>query len=182
MKISGSQTEKNLYKTFAGESRARGKYNLFSEKAREEGYMWVAQVFDETAENEFAHSREAYKRFLDNVRDTEENLLNAACAEFEETERIYKEFEEVAKKEGFEEIATFYRELREVEESHKERFLFLSELLKNKKMFKSDCKRLWKCLNCGYIHEGYEAPIVCPLCKYERGYFRQESELKKCEG
>lgn len=182
MKISGSQTEKNLYKTFAGESRARGKYNLFGEKARLDGYMWVAQVFDETAANEFAHSREAYKRFLDNVGDTEENLLKAACGEFEESEKIYKEFEEVAKKEGFDEVETFFRELREVEESHKERFLYLSELLKNKKMFKSDCKIYWHCLNCGYIHEGYEAPNVCPLCKYEKGYFKQEYKVKKCEG
>lgn len=182
MKISGSDTEKNLYKTFAGESRARGKYNLYAEKARSEGYIWIAQVFDEIADNEYAHSREAFKRFLDNIGNTEENLLKSACAENEEVEKIYKEFEEKAKKEGFTEIETFYKELREVEESHREKFKFLCELLKNKKMFKSDSKIHWHCLNCGYIHEGYEPPKVCPLCKYDKQYFKPDYEAKNCKG
>lgn len=182
MKISGSETERNLYKTFAGESRARGKYNLYAEKARSEGYIWIAQVFDEIAENEYAHSREAFKRFLDNIGNTEENLLKAACSENEEVEKTYKEFEEKAKKEGLIEIETFYKELREVEESHREKFEFLCELLKNKKMFRSDSKIQWHCLNCGYIHEGYEPPKVCPLCKYEKQYFKPDYETKKCKG
>lgn len=182
MKISGSETEKNLYKTFAGESRARGKYNLYAEKARSEGYIWIADVFDEIAENEYAHSREAFKRFLDNIGPTEENLLKSACSENEETKIIYKEFEEKAKKEGFTEVETFYKELREVEESHREKFKFLCELLKNKKMFKWDNKIQWHCLNCGYIHEGYEPPKVCPLCKYDKQYFKPEYETKSCKG
>ncbi|MGL5414712.1 MAG: rubrerythrin family protein [Clostridium sp.] len=182
MKLAGSETEKNLYKTFAGESRARGKYNLFAEKAKAEGYVWVSHIFDEIAENEYAHSREAYKRFLENIETTEENLLKAACGENEEAEKIYKEFEEVARKEGFSEIETFYKELREVEESHRDKFLKLCELMKSKKMFKADSKISWHCLNCGYIHEGYEPPKVCPLCKYEKEYFKPDYETKKCKG
>lgn len=172
MKLKGSQTEKNLHKTFSGESRARGRYNLFAEKARKEGYNWVGDVFDEIAENEYAHSREVFKRFLGKVEGTEENLLDSIKAETKEYEKTYKEFEKVARKEGFEEIANFYKELREVEESHKERFEDLSERLKTNTMFKSDKVTYWKCLNCGYIHEGKKAPDACPLCNYPQKYFK----------
>lgn len=172
MDLKGSKTEKNLYKTFAGESRARTKYNLYAEKAREDEQMWVADVFDITAGNEYAHAREVFKRFLGNVGDTEQNLIDAAIGEAEEQKVIYKEFEEVARDEGFEEIATFFKELREVEESHKDRYLELVKKLKENKMFKSDKPTLWICLNCGYIHEGFEAPEKCPLCQYPKGYFR----------
>lgn len=178
MDLKGSKTEQNLYKTFAGESRARGKYNLFAEKAREEGYRWVGEIFDETALNEYAHSREVFKKYLKKVKTTEENLLISAYFESEESENIYKEFERVAKEEGFDEIAVFYKELREVEENHKKRFLALCEKIKNDKMFKSDKESNWQCMNCGYIHEGLEAPKVCPLCKYDRSYFKPYCEVE----
>lgn len=106
--LKGSETEKNLYKTFAGECRARTKYNLFSEKAKEEGYMWVSEIFNITAENEYAHAREAYKRYLECIKDTEENLMAAAIGETEEFKDIYKGYEETARKEGFKEIAHFF--------------------------------------------------------------------------
>lgn len=179
MKLKGSETEKNLYKTFTGESRARGKYNLFAEKAREEGYRWVGEIFEETAENEYAHSREAYSRFLNNVGNTQENLLKAAYFETLESEEIYKKFEEVAREEGFSEIEKFYKELQEVEEEHRNRFLYLCEKIKTNTMFKSEKKIEWQCLNCGYIHVGKEAPKVCPLCKYEREYFKPQCDYKK---
>lgn len=172
MKLEGSKTEKNLYKTFSGESRARGKYNLYAEKAREEGYRWVGEIFDETAANEYAHSREAFKRYLGKVNNTENNLVNSAYFENEESKSIYKEFEKVAMEEGFEEIAQFYKELQEFEESHKRRFLTLYEKIRTNTMFKSDTETYWQCMNCGYIHEGMEAPAICPLCKYERFYFK----------
>ena len=178
MNLKGSKTEKNLYKTFSGESRARGKYNLYAEKAREEGYRWVGEIFDETAENEYAHSREAFKRYLGKIDNTEDNLMDAAYFENEESESIYKNFEEVARDEGFEDIAEFYKELREVEENHKKRFLALCEKIRTDTMFKSDRITYWQCMNCGYIHEGMEAPVICPLCKYEREYFKPYCKVK----
>ena len=177
--LKGSETEKNLYKTFAGECRARTKYNLFSEKAKEEGYMWVSEIFNITAENEYAHAREAYKRYLECIKDTEENLMAAAIGETEEFKDIYKGYEETARKEGFKEIAHFFKELREVEEEHQKRFLKLNEKVKNGKMFESKKSTKWICLNCGYIHEGEEAPEKCPLCKYPQSFFKEDSCTKE---
>ncbi len=173
MNLKGSKTEKNLLKTFAGESRARNKYNLYAEKAKSEGYMWIAEIFDCTAKNEYAHAREAYKRYLDRICSTKNNLIESAISEAEESKVIYKNFENMAREEGFDEIADFYKELQEVEELHKERFLDLAKKLKDNMIFKSEKKSLWKCLNCGYIYEGCEAPEKCPLCKYPKSYFRK---------
>ena len=178
MNIKGSQTEKNLYKTFAGESRARNKYTFYAEEARCEGYRWVAEIFEETAENEKAHAREAIKRYLRKVKNTEWNLADAAKGEMEENKKIYKEFQDIAEKEGFYEIADFYKELREVEEEHEKRFLKLLDMIKRDRMFKSDEDIMWQCMNCGYIHEGKEAPEYCPLCKYPREYFKHYCKIK----
>jgi rubrerythrin len=173
-KLKGSETEKNLYKTFAGESRARNKYNMYAEKARLEGYQWIADIFDETAKNEFAHAREVFNRYLGNVRSTAENLVSAMGGETEEFRKLYKEFEETARREGYTEIADFYKELREVEEAHAERYKELYEKVKDGKVFSSSEPTGWICLNCGYIHEGEEAPKVCPLCKFPRAYFKEK--------
>ncbi len=113
MDFCGSQTEKNLKKTFTGESKANTKYTLYAEKARSEGLHYVAQVFDETAFNELAHARRVFAEFLGGVNSTEENLMNAFMGETAEATAIYKEYEEVARKEGFEEIADFYKEVAE---------------------------------------------------------------------
>lgn len=176
MNLKGSQTEKNLYKTFAGESRARNKYNFYADKAKEDGFMWVAEIFNETAGNEHAHAREVYKRYLKKVRDTKDNLIDAALGEAEESKIIYKEFEDTAREEGFDELADFYKELQEVEAYHKERFLDLAKKIKEDKMFNSDEDSLWQCMNCGYIYEGMEAPDMCPLCKYPKSYFKPLNE------
>ena len=101
MDLEGSRTEKNLYKTYAGECRARTKYNLYSEKARADGYVWISEIFNMIAGNEYAHAREAYKRYLKKVCDTENNLIDSALGEAEESQFIYKEFEKVAREEGF---------------------------------------------------------------------------------
>jgi rubrerythrin len=172
MDFKGSKTEQNLYKTFAGESRARNKYNLYAERARLDGYQWVAEVFDETAHNEFAHARESYGTFLNLIGCTKDNLLDCILGETDEYKIIYKEFEEDARAEGFMEIADFYKELAETEEKHAERFKALYDKIEDGTMFKSSEESLWICMNCGYIHEGKEAPLVCPLCKYPRAYFK----------
>jgi rubrerythrin len=122
MNLKGSKTERNLFKTFAGESRARNKYTFYGDKARAEGFMYVGEIFDETAGNEKAHAREVYRRFLDRISSTKNNLIESALGESEESKVIYKEFEDVARDEGFDEIADFYKELQEVEDHHKERF------------------------------------------------------------
>ncbi|MFW2491500.1 rubrerythrin family protein [Clostridium chromiireducens] len=176
MNLKGSKTEKNLFKTFAGESRVRNKYTFYAEKARDEGFMYIANVFEETAGNEMAHAREVYRRFLDRVNNTKNNLIESALGESEENKVIYKEFEEIAREEGFEEIADFYKELQEVEGHHKERFLALAKRVKDGKMFKLDRESEWLCLNCGYIYEGKEAPMRCPLCRYPRSYFKKNDD------
>lgn len=177
--IKGSKTERNLLMTFAGESRARNKYDLYAEKAIGEGQHWIANVFMETAKNEFAHGREVFNKYLGKMETTEKNLMKAAMGEAEEADKIYKEFEEIARCEGYLEIADFFKELREVEENHEKRFMELYERLKNGTLYKRDKEEKWECLNCGYIHLGKEAPMVCPLCKYPRGYFKIHCENYK---
>ncbi|ATD55821.1 rubrerythrin family protein [Clostridium chauvoei] len=177
MDLKGSKTEKNLYRTFAGESRARNKYNLYATKAREEGYQWVGEIFDVTAMNEFAHAREVYKKYLGLVGTTKENLIDAIMGETEEYKDLYKRFEREAREEGFMGIADFYKELAEVEEHHQERYKKLYDKLEDGTMFKGPEESKWICMNCGYIHEGSDAPLVCPLCKYPRAYFKPYCEI-----
>lgn len=172
MNLKGSKTEKNLYRTFAGESRARTKYTLYGEKARQEGYQWVGEVFDETALNELAHARRVYAGFLKLVGTTKDNLMDAINGESDEYKSIYKQFENEAREEGFTEIADFYKELQEVEESHANRYENLYDRLVSGTMFKGNKTSKWCCMNCGYIHEGDTVPMVCPLCKYPQGYFK----------
>ncbi|WP_244833593.1 rubrerythrin family protein [Clostridium sp. BJN0001] len=181
MDLKGSKTEKNLFKTFAGESRARTKYTLYAEKAAKEELIGIRDTFNVISGNELAHAREVYEKYLNRVGETKNNLIEAALGEAHESRVLYKEFEKVAREEGFTEIANFYKELQEVEESHDEIFVKLAKDLKNDKLFKSDKKALWKCLNCGYIYEGYEVPPRCPLCKYPRGYF-QKMDYVECNG
>lgn len=177
MNLKGSRTERNLLKTFAGESRARNKYDLYAERARIDGYEWVGQIFNETALNEYAHARRSYGQLLNRVGSTKDNLLDAIMGETSEFKDIYRMFEKEAREEGFIEIADFYKELREVEESHSERFKALYDKLKDGTMFKGPIESKWVCMNCGYIHEGTDAPLVCPLCRYPRAYFKPVCEI-----
>lgn len=172
MDLKGSKTEKNLYSTFAGESRARNKYNFYAEKARQEGYEFIAGIFDETAGNERAHAREVFNRYLKLNKGTSDNLMDAAEGEAFESLKLYKEYEKTAREEGFKDIADFYKELAEVEEYHHNRYSTLRRNLVEGKEFKRDHEVKWQCMNCGYIHIGEEAPLVCPLCKYPRSYFQ----------
>lgn len=179
MNLKGSETEKNLLKTFAGESRARNKYTFYAEKARMEGYEYIASIFLATAENEKAHAREVFRRYLCMVKNTEDNLKDAIEGETEEFRRLYREFEETARREGFNEIADFYKELREVEENHSNRYGTILKNVEEGKIFKKDNEVKWQCMNCGYIHIGKEAPSVCPLCKFPRAYFKVYCENYK---
>ena len=172
MQLKGSKTEGNLLKTFAGESRARNKYTLYAEKAEQEGYEYAASIFEATANNEKAHAREVFNRFLKMNKSTADNLKAAAEGEGFETDMLYKQFETEARGEGFIEIADFYKELREVEESHEKRFMKIYENLVAGMMFKRNNEVKWQCMNCGYIHIGVEAPVGCPLCKFPRAYFK----------
>lgn len=172
MNLKGSKTEENLLRTFAGESRARNKYNLYAEKARKQGFEYIASIFDETAGNEKAHAREVLGRFLGMIKSTEDNLKDAIAGESAESSRIYKEFENTARQEGFIEIADFYKELSEVEENHSNRYTAILNELETGYEFKRDTDVKWQCMNCGYIHIGKEAPKVCPLCKYPQAYFK----------
>ena len=176
MNLKGSKTEKNLYRTFAGESRARNKYTLYAERAKKEGYRKVAEVFDIKAENELAHARKVYGDFLNLICSTKENLMDAICGETEEANDIYAKFEKEAREEGFTEIADFYKELREVEEEHAKRFKKLYDDIENGTMFSGSKDSKWVCMNCGYIYEGANAPIKCPLCSYPREYFKAYCE------
>ena len=177
MNLKGSETEKNLYRTFAGESRARNKYNLYAEKARMDGYQYIGKVFDETAENERAHAREVFNRYLKLNKSTAENLLVASMGESKEATDIYIKFSDIARKEGFKEIADFFKELSEVEENHEKTFDTLHKRVVEGEMFNDEDCTKWRCMNCGYIHIGDEAPMICPLCKYPRSYFKIYEDL-----
>ncbi len=176
MQLKGSKTEKNLLKTFAGESRARNKYTFYAEKARTEGYEYIASIFEETGGNEKAHAREVFNRYLKLVGTTADNLKDAAEGEALESSRLYKQFEEEARREGFYEIADFYKELQEVEEGHNERYSDILRNLEQGMMFKRNRDAEWQCMNCGYVHTGKEAPKYCPLCKYPQSYFKIKCE------
>ena len=177
MNIEGTQTELNLYKTFAGESRAFTLYTLFAEVANREGYRWVGEIFNDAAGNELAHARIVAATFLKIIGNTKQNLIEAIKGEVAEFRDIYKKYEEEAQAEGFTEIADFYKELREVEESHAEAFKEIYDKLEDGTIFAGPQGSKWYCMNCGYIYEGIQVPPVCPLCKYPRSYFEPVCEI-----
>ncbi|MCB2338735.1 rubrerythrin [Clostridium estertheticum] len=172
MQLNGSKTERNLLSTFAGESRARNKYTFYAEKAENEGYEYIASIFEATANNEKAHAREVFNRFLKMNKNTADNLKDSAEGEAHESNNLYKQFEKEARAEGFTEIANFYKELQEVEGNHEMRFMKIYENLEAGMIFKKNTDVKWQCMNCGYIHIGKEAPAFCPLCKFPRAYFK----------
>lgn len=180
-----SKTQANLLKAFAGESMARNKYTYYAKKARLDGYEWIAHVFEETADNERAHAEREFELMNGKVEMTNtydihalgstlENLKNAAAGENYEATSMYPTFEKEALAEGEKTIATAFKEIGEVEEKHEERYLKLAGRLETGKLFKTDDpKTEWKCLNCGYIHKGKNAPDVCPACAKPQAYYMQ---------
>ncbi|MCK4997447.1 rubrerythrin family protein [Candidatus Pacearchaeota archaeon] len=198
MELKGSETEKNLLKSFAGESQARNRYTFFASKARKAGFEQIAAIFQETADNEKEHA-EIFFKYLSPTRDdptdpegrnleitatypagkigtTEENLLASANGENEEWSELYPEFEKIARKEEFEDIANSYHEIAKVEEKHEKRFRKLLENVKNDEVFKKPEMVKWKCRNCGYIHEGNKAPHTCPACNHPQTYYEVLAE------
>ncbi|MFC1559939.1 rubrerythrin [Candidatus Margulisiibacteriota bacterium] len=181
--VKGTKTEKNLLKAFAGESQARNRYTYFASAAKKEGYEQIQEIFLETAENEKEHAKRFFK-FLEGgdaeitasypagiVKDTAANLEHAAKGEHEEWTKLYTDFEKVAREEGFEDIADNFKEIAEVEEEHEKRYRKLLSNIKNGIVFKRDKVTKWHCRNCGYVHEGKEAPKECPACKHPQAYY-----------
>ena len=175
MKLKGSKTEQNLLAAFAGESQARNKYTYFATVAKEEGFEQIAGIFLETAENEREHAKREFD-FLKGAGDTMANLKAAAEGENYEWTSMYPEFENVAREEGFTEIADFFKEVGEVEEEHEKRYRALLKNLFEGKVFKKDSTVKWKCRNCGYIHKGTEAPENCPACGFSQSYYELMAE------
>jgi len=186
--INGTQTEKNLLTAFAGESQARNRYTFFANVAKKEGYEQVANIFTETAGNEKEHA-EIFFKYLKGgdveitaaypagvIGKTQDNLEAAADGEKMEWSKIYAEFEKTAKKEGFAEIATSFKEISEVEEFHEKRYRKLAKNVGTGEVFKKKTVVKWHCTNCGYIHEGTEAPDVCPACKHAQAYYEVLAE------
>ena len=183
-KLQGTQTEKNLLKSFAGESQARMRYDYFSKQAKKDGLEQISAIFAETALNEKEHAKRFFK-FLQGrpveitaiypagkIKTTLENLKDAAQGENEEWTQLYPEFAKTAKKEGFTEIATAFKMIAKVEKAHEERYRKLYNNLKSGKVFKRNGKITWKCNNCGYLHEGKQAPKICPACLHPQSYFQ----------
>jgi len=186
--LKGSETEKNLLKAFAGESQARNRYTYFASVARNEGFEQISAIFLETAENEKEHAKIFFKYLQGNpveittkypagkIGTTAENLLAAANGEKEEWGKLYPEFEKIARKEGFSEIANSFKEIAEVEKEHEARYRKLLENVNSGKVFKKDKPVKWRCRNCGYVHEGKEAPANCPACKHPQAFYEVAAE------
>ncbi|HOJ86372.1 MAG: rubrerythrin [Elusimicrobiales bacterium] len=185
MGIKGTKTEKNLLTAFAGESQARNRYTYFASVAKKEGYVQISKIFEETADNEKEHAKRFFK-FLEGgeseinidakfplgvISDTKTNLLNAAKGENEEWTHMYPSYAKIARAEGFEAIARVFEEVAKVEKHHEERYKKLAENIEKGTVFKKDKPVQWKCNNCGYIHEGQEAPSSCPACAHPQSYF-----------
>ena len=185
--LKGTKTAENLMKSFAGESQARTRYTYYASVAKKQGFLQISNIFIETAEQEKEHAKRFYKFLIKDFQgeqlevnaaypialseDTATNLRSAAAGEHEEWSKDYPEFAKVAREEGFPEIAAAYDKITEVENRHERRYNKLLENVENGKVFKKDESVLWKCLNCGYIYEGEEAPKVCPACLHPQSYF-----------
>ena len=186
--IKGTRTEQNLLKAFAGESQARNRYTYFASVAKKDGFEQISALFIETAENEKEHAKVFFK-YLEGgeveitasypagmIGTTAENLLAAAEGEQMEWSALYPDFAKIAEEEGFADVAESFREIAEVEAHHEIRYRKLLENVNGYKVFKKDGNVFWKCRNCGYVHEGAEAPEICPACKHPQAYFEVFTE------
>jgi len=187
MELKGTQTEKNLLAAFAGESQARNRYSYFAGQARKEGYEQIAAIFEETANQEKEHAKREFK-FLQGgeveitaafpagvIGSTLESLKAAAAGEHYETTEMYPGFAEVADNEGFPEIAGVFRGIAVAEKRHEGRYLALAKNIADGRVFKRQKTVRWVCRNCGYVHEGAEAPMTCPACAHPQSYYELEA-------
>jgi rubrerythrin len=181
--LKGSQTEKNLLIAFAGESQARNKYTFWASKAKKDGFVQISNIFTETAAQEKEHAERLFK-FLEGgdltieasfpagvIGSTSENLAAAAAGEDHEWKQMYPDFAKTAKAEGFAAIAVVFSNIAVAEKQHAKRFRQLKKNVDSGLVFKREKPVLWRCLNCGYIHEGTEAPKACPACAHPQDYF-----------
>jgi len=186
--LKGTKTEKNLLTAFAGESQARNRYNYFASKAKSEGFVQIAAVFEETANQEKEHAKRFFK-FLEGgdveivaafpagvIGTTEENLAASAAGEHHEWTDMYPGFAKVAREEGFEPVAKVFEFVSIAEKQHEKRYQGLLANVKAGKVFKKDKPVVWRCINCGYLHEGEEAPQACPACAHAQSYFELLAE------
>lgn len=181
--LQGTQTEKNLLTAFAGESQARNRYTYFASQAKKEGYVQMADIFTETANQEKEHAKRLFK-FLEGgeveisaafpagvIGTTLENLKAAAAGEHYEYTEMYPEFAKVAREEGFNDIAAAFESIAVAEKQHEKRYVDLAANIEAGRVFKRDEKTVWRCRNCGYLHEGNEAPESCPACAHAQAHF-----------
>lgn len=177
MKFEESKTYKNLMQAFAGESQARNKYTYYASKAKKEGYEQIASIFQETADNEKEHAKMWFKELHNGeIPETYENLLDAAMGENDEWVNMYKRMADEAREEGYDQIAYKFDAVAKIEKSHEERYRKLAGNLKSKEVFVKKGEAKWKCRNCGHIHVGKQAPLVCPVCAHPQAYFEIVSE------
>lgn len=187
MELKGSRTEKNLLAGFAGESQARNRYSYYASQAKKEGYVQIASIFEETANQEKEHAKREFK-FLEGgeveiaaafpagvIGTTIENLKAAAAGENYEHTEMYPGFAEIAEEEGFGEIAAVFRNIAIAEKRHEQRYLSLANNIENGLVFKRDKPVRWVCRNCGYVHEGLEAVQMCPACAHRQAHFELEA-------
>jgi rubrerythrin len=188
MELKGSRTEKNLLTAFAGESQARNRYTYFASQAKKDGYVQMQAIFEETANQEKEHAKRFFK-FLPGgmvaveasfpagvIGTTAENLRAAAGGEHEEWSLMYPGFAEIAREEGFPEIAAVFEAVAVAEKQHEKRYLGLLKNLEAGTVFKKDAAVVWRCRNCGYLHEGDEAPGLCPACAHPQAHFELLAE------
>jgi rubrerythrin len=181
--IKGSLTEKNLMAAFAGESQARNRYTFFAGQARKDGYVQVAAIFEETANQEKEHAKRFFQ-FLEGgevmvsaafpagvIASTLENLKAAAAGENHEHTSLYPEFARTAQQEGFQAVAEVFQAISVAEKQHEKRYRDLAENIERGRVFKREPETVWRCINCGYLHQGSEAPESCPACAHPRSYY-----------
>jgi len=181
--LKGTQTEKNLLAAFAGESQARNRYTYFASKAKKEGFVQISDIFTETANQEKEHAKRLFKLLeggeveitgafpAGTIDSTTENLKASAAGENYEHTEMYPGFANIAEEEGFIDIAAIFRAIAVAEKQHEKRYLELAANLAAGRVFKRDTQQVWRCLNCGYLHEANEAPEICPACDHPQAHF-----------
>lgn len=176
MDLKGSKTEANLLTAFAGESQARNKYTYFASKAKKDGFVQIANIFEETANNEKEHAKIWFKLLNGGIGTTAENLKAAAEGENYEWTDMYATFAKEAHAEGFEAIARLFEQVAEIEKEHEQRYLKLLSNVENGLVFSKDGEAIWQCSNCGHLVIGKKAPEVCPVCAHPQAYFQVKAE------
>ena len=173
--LKGSKTEQNLWTAFAGESQARNKYTYFASKAKKDGYVQIAKIFEETAANEKEHA-EIWFKLLNGIGTTAENLEAAAQGENYEWTEMYATMAKEAREEGFDHIAFLFEEVAKIEIEHEDRYRRLLANVEGGLVFSRDGEMIWQCSNCGHIHVGKQAPEMCPVCAHPKAYFQLKAE------